>query len=206
MQGHQLAHTSWLCRAPLPAGRPRWSWCAPPSPPAPRSRRQTWSGWRRWATRSSSLRWVLGPRPLHARVRVPRPYVPHAGHMLRPASVCALIQLQRGCSKPAGLHQLPPTATLANRGAGCSLATFASFANLPLSHLLPVSSPAHPPPLQVSAQLFATHRQYHEGQLTKRKELVVANIHLAEAAVRVRSRGPASRGRQCGVCGHVEIT
>ncbi|KAL4418837.1 hypothetical protein ABPG77_001500 [Micractinium sp. CCAP 211/92] len=37
----------------------------------------------------------------------------------------------------------------------------------------------------VSAQLFTAHRQYHEGQLTKRKELVVANIHLAEAAVRL---------------------
>ena len=37
----------------------------------------------------------------------------------------------------------------------------------------------------VSAQLFSAHRQYHEGQLTKRKELVVANIHLAEAAVKV---------------------
>jgi hypothetical protein len=41
-----------------------------------------------------------------------------------------------------------------------------------------------PARLQVSAQLFSAHRQYHEGQLTKRKELVVANIHLAEAAVK----------------------
>jgi dsRNA-specific ribonuclease len=46
----------------------------------------------------------------------------------------------------------------------------------------------------VSSQLFATHRQYHEGQLTKRKELVVANIHLAEAAVKVR---PAVMVWQC---------
>lgn len=37
---------------------------------------------------------------------------------------------------------------------------------------------------QVSAQLFTCHRQYHEGQLTKRKELVVANVHLAEAAIK----------------------
>ncbi|KAL4860046.1 Endoribonuclease Dicer 1 [Chlorella vulgaris] len=37
----------------------------------------------------------------------------------------------------------------------------------------------------VSAQLFMTHRQYHEGQLTKRKELVVANAHLADAAIRL---------------------
>lgn len=52
----------------------------------------------------------------------------------------------------------------------------------------PCKLPQAWPWLQVSAQLFTAHRQYHEGQLTKRKELVVANIHLAEAAVRVSCR------------------
>lgn len=52
-----------------------------------------------------------------------------------------------------------------------------------------VCNPLRP---QVSAQLFTTHRQYHEGQLTKRKELVVANIHLAQAAVKVGCGGSSS--------------
>ena len=36
---------------------------------------------------------------------------------------------------------------------------------------------------QVSVQLFAMHRTYHEGQLTKRKDRLVANRRLAERAL-----------------------
>ena len=57
---------------------------------------------------------------------------------------------------------------------------------------------------QVSAQLFCTHRRYHEGQLTKRKELVVANVHLAEAALKAR-RGGCSAVWLSAVLGHSAV-
>ena len=70
----------------------------------------------------------------------------------------------------------------------------------PAQHLCappPALGPPPPNPSQVSAQLFTAHRQYHEGQLTKRKELVVANIALAEAAMKVRRQmGAAGRALQ----------
>ena len=48
--------------------------------------------------------------------------------------------------------------------------------------------------VQVSVQAFMQYRQYHEGQLTKRKELVVSNAALAERAKQVR--GPRQHACQ----------